>query len=56
MTPTYEITQLLYEVLERLGRIEKSLGIENIHNEEIDHLSLVEDIKSETVVKFPNTD
>ena len=30
MTPTYEITQLLYEVLDRLERIEKTLEIESV--------------------------
>ena len=30
MTPTYEITQLLYEVLDKLDRIEKKLEIKTV--------------------------
>lgn len=58
MTPTYEIQQLLYEVLDRLSRIERKLEIES---EEVDldgglKFSIVENDVQEKVIEFPRPD
>lgn len=56
-TTGYEITQLLYEIVDRLARIEQHLGIKDTKQESegevvFEQLSVVES-KAETVVKFP---
>jgi len=54
MTPTYEIQQLLYEVLDRLERIEKTLGVQsNIVDEDGGVKFKVVSTESEKVIEFP---
>ena len=55
MTPTYEIQQLLYEVLDRLERIEKTLGVKP--NNDVDQDGGVKfrviSTEPEKVIEFP---
>ena len=54
MTPTYEIQQLLYEVLDRLERIEKTLGVQsNIVDEDGGVKFRVVSTEPEKVIEFP---
>jgi len=54
MTPTYEIQQLLYEVLDRLERIEKTLGVQSSTVDEDGGVKFrVVSTEPEKVIEFP---
>jgi hypothetical protein len=54
MTPTYEIQQLLYEVLDRLERIEKTLGVQSTTVDEDGGVKFrVVNTDPEKVIEFP---
>jgi len=54
MTPTYEIQQLLYEVLDRLERIEKTLGVQSSTVDEDGGVKFrVVSTDPEKVIEFP---
>lgn len=54
MTPTYEIQQLLYEVLDRLERIEKTLGVQSTIVDEDGGVKFrVVNTDPEKVIEFP---
>lgn len=54
MTPTYEIQQLLYEVLDRLERIEKTLGVQSAIVDEDGGVKFrVVNTDPEKVIEFP---
>jgi len=54
MTPTYEIQQLLYEVLDRLERIEKTLGVQSSTVDEDGGVKFkVVSTETEKVIEFP---
>jgi len=56
MTPTYEIQQLLYEVLDRLSRIEKKLQIEDTSSSESDGGVKFSVVSNEKIIEFPKPD
>lgn len=58
MTPTYEIQQLLYEVLDRLSRIERKLQIEDTSSSESESDGGVKFsvVSNEKIIEFPKQD